>query len=84
MKKIQPIVTPSLTSGSEPRPRWRILAALYTRNFRYLWMAQLTSAFVQRMGDVVMGWLILELNIPLEFSRKNNLIANFVSSLLFK
>ena len=45
----------------EPPPRWRIIAALYTRNFRYLWMSQLTSAFVQRMGDVVMGWLILEL-----------------------
>ena len=61
MKKIQPMVTPPLTSTSKPRPRWGLLAAFYTRNFRYLWMAQLTSAFVQRMGDVVMGWLILEL-----------------------
>ena len=45
-----------------PKPRrFRLIAALYNRNFRYLWMAQLCSAFVQRMGDVVMGWLILEM-----------------------
>jgi MFS family permease len=41
--------------------RFRLIAALYNRNFRCLWIAQLCSAFVQRMGDVVMGWLMLEI-----------------------
>ncbi len=44
-----------------PPQRFRLIAALYNRNFRCLWVAQLCTAFVQRMGDVVMGWLILEM-----------------------
>ncbi|MEE9148207.1 MAG: MFS transporter [Candidatus Tectomicrobia bacterium] len=42
-------------------PRLRFIAALYNRDFRYLWAVQLFAAFVQRMGDVVLGWLVLEI-----------------------
>lgn len=43
-------------------PRYlRFISALYNPHFRYLWVAQLCSAFVQRMGEVVLGWLILEM-----------------------
>jgi MFS family permease len=55
----RPVIRPPVDL---PTPqRFRLIAALYNRNFRYLWIAQLCSAFVQRMGDVVMGWLILEM-----------------------
>lgn len=51
----------NITRAFPESPRWRFISALYNRNYRYLSLAQLSSAMVQRMGDVVMGWLILEL-----------------------
>lgn len=41
--------------------RFRVISALYNRDYRYLWVAQLCSVWVQRMGDVVLGWLVLEM-----------------------
>jgi MFS family permease len=55
-----PTATRTASDVAHPsRPRF--LAALYHRDFRYLWMVQLSAAFVQRMGDVVLGWLVLEM-----------------------
>ncbi len=38
-----------------------LFRSFYNRNYRYLWVAQLSSAWVQRMGDIVLGWLVLEI-----------------------
>jgi MFS family permease len=64
MNKHSAASTPTATctaSDITHLPRLRFLAALYHRDFRYLWLGQLSSAFVQRMGDVVLGWLVLEM-----------------------
>ena len=37
------------------------MAALYNRDFRYLWLAFICSSFGQRMEGVVLGWLVLEM-----------------------
>lgn len=50
-----------IAPGVQPPRRFRIISALYNRDYRYLWVAQLCSAFVQRSGDVVLGWLVLEM-----------------------
>ena len=44
-------------------PPWRFafMAALYNRDFRYLWLAFICSGFGQRMEGVVLGWLVLEM-----------------------
>lgn len=48
-------------SDVQPPRRFRIISALYNRDYRYLWIAQLCSVFVQRSGDIVLGWLVLEM-----------------------
>ena len=44
-------------------PPWRFafIAALYNRNFRYLWLAFICSSFGERMEELVLGWLVLEM-----------------------
>ncbi len=51
----------STSPGIQPPRRFRIISAFYNRDYRYLWIAQLCSAFVQRSGDVILGWLVLEM-----------------------
>ncbi|MCZ6874416.1 MAG: MFS transporter [bacterium] len=49
------------TSTIQPIPRLAFLAALYNRNFRYLWLSFICSSFVQRMDGIMLGWLVLEM-----------------------
>ncbi len=44
-------------------PPWHFafIAALYNRDFRYLWLAFICSSFGQRMEGLVLGWLVLEM-----------------------
>jgi MFS family permease len=51
-------LTDALPHASQPT---RFLAALFNRNFRYLWLSFSCSSVAQRMDGVVLGWLVLEL-----------------------
>lgn len=42
-------------------PWLHVLKALRARNFRYLWLSNVFSYFVQRMDVITAGWLVLEL-----------------------
>ncbi len=53
--------SPRLTTTIVPPRRLAFMAALYNRDYRYLWLAYICSSFVQRMDSVVLGWLILEM-----------------------
>jgi MFS family permease len=37
------------------------IAALYDRNYRFLWAGYVCASFVMRMDSVVLGWLVLEM-----------------------
>ena len=52
--------TRAQTATAPPR-RLAFIAALYNRDFRYLWSAYICSSFVQRMDSIVLGWLVLEM-----------------------
>ncbi len=53
-------VTYADTDTVAPR-RMAFMAALYNRDFRYLWFAYISSSFVMRMDSVALGWLVLEM-----------------------
>jgi MFS family permease len=56
MRSLTPVEPAAVSSR-----RLGFIAALYTRDFRHLWVAYVCSAFVQRMDGVLLGWLVLEL-----------------------
>jgi predicted MFS family arabinose efflux permease len=49
------------TTALHATPRWAFFAALYNRNFQYLWSSFICSSFVQRMDGMMLGWLVLEM-----------------------
>ena len=49
-----------LTDTASPR-RMKFIAALYDRNYRFLWAGYVCTSFVMRMDSVVLGWLVLEM-----------------------
>ena len=42
---------------------WRLafIAALYTRDYRFLWFGYVCASFVMRVDSLVLGWLVLEM-----------------------
>ncbi|MEE8304552.1 MAG: MFS transporter [Candidatus Tectomicrobia bacterium] len=51
----------TMPATAMPRPRVALFAALYNRDFRYLWSSFICSSFVQRMEGMMLGWLVLEM-----------------------
>ncbi len=53
-------ITDAQTDTVPPR-RLRFIAALYARDYRFLWSGHVCSSFVMRMDSVALGWLVLEM-----------------------
>lgn len=54
------VTTPS-ESGAESSVPLSFLAALYNRNYRFLWLGHVCASFVMRVDSLVLGWLVLEM-----------------------
>jgi MFS family permease len=48
------------TKTAAPR-RLKFMAALYQRDYRFLWSGYVCASFVTRMDSVALGWLVLEM-----------------------
>lgn len=44
-----------------PYRRLGFIAALYERDYRFLWLGYVCASFVMRMDTVALGWLVLEM-----------------------
>lgn len=53
--------TTDVQIDTAPPRRMRFLAALYARDYRFLWSGHICSSFVMRMDSVALGWLVLEM-----------------------
>ena len=56
-----PLITDLQTDAFPPRRRLGFIAALYERDYRFLWSGYVCSSFVMRMDSVALGWLVLEM-----------------------
>ncbi len=53
--------TTDIQTDAVPPRRLRFMAALYERDYRFLWSGHVCSSFVMRMDSVALGWLVLEM-----------------------
>ncbi|PON17085.1 hypothetical protein C2W62_15005 [Candidatus Entotheonella serta] len=53
--------TTDVQTEAVPPRRLRFMAALYERDYRFLWSGYVCSSFVMRMDSVALGWLVLEM-----------------------
>jgi MFS family permease len=56
---MRPTADVQLYAVSPRRPR--LIAALYERDYRFLWSGYVCVSFAMRMDSVVLGWLVLEM-----------------------
>lgn len=53
--------TTDIQTEAVPPRRLGFMAALYERDYRFLWSGHVCSSFVMRMDSVALGWLVLEM-----------------------